>query len=319
MKTTLRKHDYINVLTKDNILFTVRGFYHPKDSTRAVPCYVADENGDRYNKFLRKSFRRDIDEFGDVWLPVVKPNYIKETSLGKMILVPDEDIIQVFDPFNLPENIRSKIAQTEFQKVLDVIEDAGIPKEDIGVYGSYLTGFQNQKSDIDIVIRGVENMKLAKENMNKIRKKLGAKEFLDDKKFIATIEKYRSAYSPEKNDFAPRLFRRWSTICLNNFIIKLMFVYKREEVPKNLLPTELTKDVCVEGIVTNDEGTCFMPRHFTIKNEEQEYEVITYFYHFYFAVKQGDKVKIYGALSNDKKTLFLHNKNNHGILFKNGS
>ncbi len=319
MKTKLHKHDYTNFLTKDNILFTIRGFYHPEELVRAVPCYVADENGDRYSKFLRKSFRRDIDEFGDSWLSTTKPNYLKETPLGKMILVPTEDIIQVFDPFELSKETKTEIAQTDFQKISNAIEAVGIPKEDIGVYGSYLTGFQNSASDIDVVIRGINNMTLAKENISKIRKTLCAKEYLDDKKVIATVEKYRSTYNPEKNDFSPRLFRRWSTLRLSSLIIKLMFMYKPDEVPKNLLPTELTEDVCVEGIVTNDEGTCFMPRHFTIRGEEKEYTVITYFYHFYFAVRNNDKVKVYGSLSKDGQTILLHDKNSHGIQFENGN
>jgi hypothetical protein len=90
-------------------------------------------------------------------------------------------------------------------------------------------------------------------------------------------------------------------------------------VPTDILPQELGKEIYIEGRVIDDEGICFMPRNFTIESESEKLKVATYFWHFYYAIKEGDKVGVYGTLSKDGKNLLLHDRRMHGIKIKNGS
>ncbi len=309
-------NDCTHFITKDNIIFTVRGFSHLLNAIRAIPLYVADSAGTRKSKFTDKTFTRAVDEFGDNWLYKVKPAYLEKTKLGRAILVPREDIIQTFDPFNLPQETKDEISKTKFAPVLLALKEIGIKDEDIGFIGSYLVGLQNGNSDIDILIRGIQNMQKVKENMNFLRKKIGAVGFLDEKRKTATLNRYNNVYNFERNDFEPMLSRRWSTIRIGDEImLKLLFSYKKEEFSEGLLPDELRGETYIEGRVINDDGVCFMPRHFIIENEKGMFRVLTYFWHFYYCVKKGDKVGIFGSLSKDGTCIVLHNRKLHGVKY----
>ncbi len=310
---------YTNFLTREGILFTAREYYPDIKKIRAVPCYYAHPEGERKSALLGKSFKQAVDEFGDIWLGKVKPNYLTNTPLGQAILVPISDVSIFLDPFN-NKKAKKEVSKTEFQSVVDTLKNIGIPEEDIGIYGSYLSGLYHKDSDLDIVIRGLDNMAHIKKNMDVIRRALGAFGNLDSKRELRTIEKYKKEYNSKYNDFKEMIARRWSTIRIGDkYKLKLMFNYKDGEKPLNLIPNRFDQEISMGGVVVDDIGTCFMPRHFTIQNKQGNFKVITYFYNFYFAVKNGDIVNIFGKLSEDKSTILINDRRMHGIKFKNGS
>lgn len=310
---------YTHLLTKDGLLFTAREFYPSINRVRAVPCYFSDPAGDRKSRLFKFTFKRSVDEFGDIWVNKLKPKYISKTPNGeKAILVPVDDIIEFLDPFDLPEEIRKELEKSKFYPILQAVNKIGVGEKDIGVFGSYLSGMHNDNSDIDIVIRGINNMKLLKSKMDELRSLLQAKPQLDEVSKAATIKKYNELYNKE-NDFDKMIDCRWSTIKLDDKrVLKLMFNYKQGEKPQNLVPKHLAKEGMLSGIVVDDTGVAFMPRNFIIENEKGQFTVLTYFYNYYFAVKSGNKVQIKGTLSKDGKSLLIHDRKNHWIKI-NGS
>ncbi|MFA4889904.1 MAG: hypothetical protein WC628_10105 [Candidatus Omnitrophota bacterium] len=58
-----RDCDYIKGL--DDIIYIVKGDYHPEDKIRAIPVYFPDENGDRTEAITGKKYVRKLNEYSN--------------------------------------------------------------------------------------------------------------------------------------------------------------------------------------------------------------------------------------------------------------
>lgn len=254
-----------------------------------------------------------FDIFGYRWLNKIRPDYINRDD-SHSILVPIKDIVEYFDPFNLPRETKKLIGKTKWRKFIDIIKKLKIKSEDIGYFGSYLMGLQKEDSDLDIVIRGVKNMK----KLRRVLDTFSAEVSSDVKKQIdEAIPRYRQiGYNLSKNDFFEMFVRRWAVINKDGDSLKLHFTYKNSEIPKNPLPKNLNQEIILEGKVVDDIGTCFMPRYFILENNKKRYKVLTYFWQFYHAVKIGDLVRVYGVRDKaNPKIIILRNPQLHGLQF----
>lgn len=310
--------DYINFMTKDGTLFTTRGDYHPKGFVRAVPCYRVHKDGERSTNILPgKKIKREVDEFGDGWIKSEKPSYVRDFGLGTAIYVPVEDITMIFDPFDVSKENCDYLMSSKYGTLITTLVNLGVPKEDIGVYGSRIAGLENANSDLDLVIRGKDNMLNIKSNISKIHSSVGSTSQISKDQFTKTISKYNNIYNPKINNFESRIHNRWSTIQTDEYMLKLMFVPKSSDSLDMVFPKKSVSEITLTGEVISDENTCFMPREFKIKCGYKVYSVITYFYHFYFSVKKGDLITIHGSQTNEDSLILLHDRKKHGIKFEN--
>ena len=202
--------------------------------------------------------------------------------------------------------------KTKWKELIKILEEL-IPKEDIGFIGSYLIGFQTEKSDIDIVIRGIDNLKKIKENFGYILKKLNATNKLDNYLTEISLKKYYNFYSKEKNDFSKMIENRWATIRTSEYMTKLRFIPNKYEIKFPEIKNKIT-DFEINGKVIDDFGTNFMPRFFKITTGNKEYSVLTYFWDYTYCVKIGDKVTINGSLF-EKDIIVINNRKRHGVKF----
>ena len=302
--------DCWHFITKEGFIFTTRGFNHPSGFIIAIGLYYPDIGGDR--AYLGTNYSKDVDEYGDKWVGKCKPEYIRRDDKGNRILVPLGDIKKYFDPFSVSDEKRDLIKKTRWGNLITTLESF-IPKEDIGFIGSYLIGFQTQNSDIDVVIRGIKNLKKIKDNFNLILEKLGATQDLDEHMKRISLEKYNRLYKG-KNDFARMIKNRWPTIRTKDYTTKLRFVPRPDEIVFPKINNKI-KEIKLSGEVIEDIGTNFMPRFFKIKNKDGEYSILTYFWDYTYCVKNGDYVNVVGSLFEDNLVM-VNNKDEHGITFK---
>lgn len=302
--------DCWHFITKNDLIFTIRGNIHPEGFVRSVGLYFPDNNGERI--YEERNYYKIVDEHGDKWVKYKCPEYIKYDEEGIKMLVPISHIKKYFDPFKISERTRFLIKKTKYYRLISILEKL-IPKEDIGFIGSYLIGFPTEKSDIDIVIRGVENLEIIRNNFDIILRHLNATDKLNEDLLRISLEKYHSIYNKERNDFLGMIKNRWPTINNNLFMTKLRFVPRDNEIifPR---PHIKIQEKNVEGVVIDDIGTNFMPRFFRIKSEEGEFVIMTYFWDYTYCVKNKDIVSVSGSLFKEN-IILINDKENHGIKF----
>lgn len=302
--------DCWHFITKDGLIFATRGNFHSEGFIRSIGLYLPDKNGDRI--YSGKKYSKIVDEYGDKWVKEKHPEYVVDDEKGIRILTPIEDIDKYFNPFEISGETRELIKKTKWGKLIHILEEL-MPKEDIGIIGSYLMGFPTEKSDIDIVIRGLKNLKIIKSKFDYILKKLDATPDLDEYLTKISLDKYYGFYSKDKNNFSQMIKNRWATIRTKEYLTKLRFVPKEDEVKSPRIKNKL-KEIEVKGRVVDDIGTNFMPRFFKIQTETREYFVLTYFWDYTYCVKKEDNVIINGSLF-DENIVVINNRIKHGVNF----
>jgi len=302
--------DCWHFMTKDRFIFTTRGDMHPPGLILSAGVYCPDENGDRTYKGVRYS--KKIDEYGEEWIKQKHPEYVVKNESGNRILVPSGEIERYFNPFDIPDKTRKVMKETKWGGLMKIIEEL-VPKGDIGFIGSYLMGFPTENSDVDMIIRGMENLKRVRENFDYVLNKLNARDNLDEDLTRISLEKYYNLYSNEKNDFSRMIENRWPTIRTPEYMTKLRFVPKDKEVNFPKMEDRL-KEIEISGKVVDDIGTNFMPRFFMVKSDDREYTVMTYFWDYTYCVVNGDKIKISGRLFKDD-VVAINDRTKHGIIF----
>ncbi len=141
------------VITKQEWIFSVISYDLGGEELQCLLRYIPDESGERISENGR--YRKlDFDE-AYVFLTKQRPEYIKDVHV-----VPKGDIKEILRP-----EVRLPAIAARNEKVKAIYELLGqhIPKERIGITGSYLCGLNSANSDLDFVIYGRENFNKARE------------------------------------------------------------------------------------------------------------------------------------------------------------
>ena len=153
--------------------------------------YKTDTNGNRYNNITKK-------------------NYIKQNCNG-LIKIPTYK--RVFKPREC-FNKRLKEIPMIWQKYVEGLQKVGI--DDIGIFGSFLIGFDVTK-DVDFVIYGLDNFKKYYKNIEYIKEYINAtsitKEHIEKQ-----YNKHKKIYS-EKCSLKKIIERNWSGVELDNGVL----------------------------------------------------------------------------------------------------
>jgi len=115
--------------------------------------YIPDERGDRVSEKGR--YRKlDFCESYD-FLRIHRPEYVKDVHI-----VPKEDIKEILRP-----DVRLPLIAEREERVRTIYELFGkhVPKDRIGITGSFLCCLNSEKSDLDFVVYGLKNFNLARE------------------------------------------------------------------------------------------------------------------------------------------------------------
>jgi predicted nucleotidyltransferase len=148
--TRARIRDF--VVTKHDWIFSVVSYDLGGECLNCLLRYVPDEKGERVSE---KGRYRKVD-FDDAYefLKEHRPEYVKDVHV-----VPKADIKDILRP-----DEQLPVIATRDEKARTIYELLGrhIPKESIGITGSYLCGLNGENSDLDFVIYGRENFDKAR-------------------------------------------------------------------------------------------------------------------------------------------------------------
>lgn len=303
--------------TKDDIIFIVRGYYHPEDYIIGHPVFWGNPQGERIHPSGRR-YEKDIEDVYNERLFRLLPDY-KNTEIPKFAAkVPRDRIIEIFKPREALRTFLKNHKKTLWTELVFSFRDlAGIPLEDIGIFGSHLVGLSHNRSDnlqkdIDFAIYGLENFYRLKSSIEKIRNKFGFSK-ISPSHIKWHTKKYGQSLSKEATNFPKTLKRKWSSLQIaEELLTTVRFVYKKDEIPPNPIISPELKEIEVEGIVTDPDGTNFMPRVFKIKSNEKTFTIVSYYWAFQSPVKIDDGVRITGMLHQDEKVISLDSPH-HGI------
>ena len=306
--------DHTHVLTKQGDIFTVRGFCS-EGAIWAVPIYFVSNNGDKI--FGSKKYTKLVDEFGEKYQNLI-PEWLVETSFGIRIKIPIFEVVQLFDPFSNFQQIYKQLDAPIYKNVIDALSQI-VPFKDIGHIGSYLIGFPSSRSDLDLVIRGKNNMLSVKNRFDDFLKKIKAQCSITQKQFDKSIRKYNTLFNKDNNDFDYMIYNRWPTVYIpNKLFCKIRFTYNAAE-DDIFQPPKLqeTKEATISGEVIEDTGVSFMPRHFILRDvQNRDYTVVTYFWDYSYCVSKKDIVSVAGAVDKSLSVIVIRDRRRHGIRFK---
>jgi len=284
----------MNLQNLDYVLDTQDRFWiihGVKKKVYANLVFSPDKMGSRYNGLTGKMYKK-----------VILDNL--EISVFKSL-----DIMQVFRPREFFKENYSTLPLS-WKKIPDALMSLGIPSKDIGIFGSYLIGF-NIVKDVDFVVYGRENCLKVAENIQKIRNLTGAKNI--SKEHIAYQAKKYSSFFSRKNSFKKILGHNWAGLQISkNVLSTIRFVYYPDEVLSDI---EIKKSRLrvVRGKVIKDFETNFVPRIGYILSRRKKIRVLTYNWMFNSFLREGEDVMIRGDYNENNKTLYISDNRKHWV------
>ena len=140
------------VITAQDWIFSVVSYDMGEENVKCLLRYIPDERGDRVSgkgRYRKLDFYESYD-----FLRRHRPQYVKDVHI-----VPKEDIKEILRP-----EVRLPLIAEREERVRTIYELFGkhIPKDSIGITGSFLCGLNNEKSDLDFVVYGLKNFNLAR-------------------------------------------------------------------------------------------------------------------------------------------------------------
>ncbi|MCW3134631.1 MAG: nucleotidyltransferase domain-containing protein [Methanophagales archaeon] len=147
------------VITTQDWIFSVVSYDMGEENVKCLLRYIPDERGDRVSergRYRKLNFHESYE-----FLRKHRPEYLKDVHV-----VPKGDIKEIL----LPEDWLPQIAKRE-KHVMTIYELLGncVPKDRIGITGSFLCGLNSEQSDLDFVVYGLENFNLAREVIENAR------------------------------------------------------------------------------------------------------------------------------------------------------
>lgn len=248
--------------------------------------YKVDENGNRFNNITKKRYIK-LQNNGEVELP-------KEY---KMLFKPQEFYSE-----------NKKNLKGIWKKYVEVLNEIGIEDKDIGIFGSYLIGFDIIK-DVDFIIYGLDNLEKYRNNNNFIKEKTNTK-FISEKHIDHQYKKYKDKY-PKECDLKAIIKRNWSGIQVKEGVLSTpRFIDKNFT---NILEKK-GKDKLVKVKVINGKKSDLLPRVADVLYNGETYKIITQMWKFQSFAKKDDIFWVYGNVNEDDKIIILDNYN-HYIKF----
>lgn len=153
------------IVTVDDLIFEVKGVVQPESRLMAYLRYAPDPAGDRLSKSGMK-YRKIYDLSGRIdYLERKHPEHLWYDDVHDRVLqtVPHDRIAYVLNPVDGLRNLRdrrdhvSKLQAASIDFSERLVEHCDIEWGSIGLTGSQLVGLDNERSDIDLVIYGIES------------------------------------------------------------------------------------------------------------------------------------------------------------------
>ena len=279
----LQPFDYI--LDKNDNFWIIS--YQQGIKTFGKIIYYCDPSGPRLNSITGKRYRKD-------------PGIEFEIPL---------DYKMEFHPRPFFQSIKNRLEGVWF-KYVEALIQSGICDKDIGIFGSYLIGFDIIK-DIDFVIYGNENLYKYYDNRDFIDKYTQTTH-ITEQHVQYQLKKYRHLYHPNC-DLLTILRKNWSGIQVGPGVFSTPRFLSEAEV---YIPSETGQNRQVQCHVISGIESARFPRKAKVSINDKVYEVITPLWMLQSFAKEGDYLELFGDVNDVDRTILLMNKE-HWVRYLN--
>lgn len=277
--------ELLDYILDDDDNFWIVGYI--SDVIQGTLIYQVDDNGNRFNHITKKYYTRTSNY-----------KFVPIPAHYKKILKPREFYLQHKN--DLPGI---------WKKYVNVLNEIGIDDNDIGIFGSYLIGFDITK-DVDFAIYGMDNLKKYYRNSSYIRKKLDV-QYISEQHISYQYNKHKHRH-PEKCDLKEMIARNWSGITIKNDVLSTPRFIDIENM--NIPPKE-GKDCLIEAKVIDGLTSALLPRQVKVIYNKEEYTLFSPFWKFQSFAKKDDILIIYGNVDTKQKVIILDD-DSHYIQYK---
>lgn len=276
------KIDLLDYVLDENGEFWIIVELH-EDSVKAFKIYQLDDASQKLNHWTNKTYSKMMRE-----ATIVIPNKIKYIFKPREFYKVHKD--------NLPPIWK------EFALALN---EAGIADDDIGVFGSYLIGFDITK-DVDFVVYGNKNLEKVYKNIDLIKNRLNATS-ISPLHIEYQYNKHKHFYSDEC-DLFKIIGRNWSGVQIKEGVLStIRFIDIDHQVIPNI-EGEKKKIICR---ITNGLPSTAFPRRVPCEVNGEEYLIYSSNWKYQSFARTGDLIELYGKVDDNKKAILLEDREDY--------
>jgi predicted nucleotidyltransferase len=175
--------------------------------------------------------------------------------------------------------------------------------ESVGIFGSsmfglHLTPAGNVRKDIDFVIQGIANVEVLRQQLPKIREKLGFTSVTAERQ-LQQYARYQRIFRNKNNSIRSIIARRWTSLQLSERVVTTIRLRDPAlTIPSELVttPTKDLHDIVISGRVTDADSSNLFPRKFSVTTDHEHTDIYVLWWKFSTPVRDGDAVTLCGSL-----------------------
>ena len=270
--------------------------------------YILDENDNFWivNEVNENNYKgyivyrvSDIGKYNHL----TKKYYIKDNDNKGLLEIP-KNYKKIFKPREFYLKNKNNL-ECVWKDYISCLNEIGIKDEYIGIFGSYLIGFDITK-DVDFIIYGKDNLHKYYNNIEKIKKELNVTSI--------TKEHIEYQYNKHKIKFDKRcdlkeiISRNWSGIELDNGILSTPRFIDENNTK---MPTKKGKDLLIQVKVLEGFYSVMLPRIATVIYNNEEFKIYTCLWKFQSFAHKNDILEIYANVDLENKIIILDEKNHY--------
>lgn len=228
---------------------------------------------------------------------ITKKKYIKDNDNKGIINVPTK-YKMIFKPRNFYKT-HKKDLKGIWKNYVEALNEIGINDDDIGIFGSYLIGFDIKK-DVDFVVYKRSNLNKYYKNIDYIKKKCNVisitKEHIEYQ-----YNKHKIKFSKEC-DLKEIIRRNWSGIELSNGVLSTpRFV----DLNKMSIPLKRGEDKVINVKVKEGITSAMLPRLAIVEYNKEEYEIYSTLWKFQSFAHTGDVLEVFANVDEKNKIIII--------------
>lgn len=249
-----------------------------------------------------------VDEKGNRYNHITKKNYVK-CMCKNLKKIPSYK--KIFKPNEFYLKNKNKLTGV-WKKYVEALNNIGIEDKDIGIFGSYLVGFDITK-DVDFIIYGEDNLKKYYDKNDYIKEYTNSN-YINDKHIIYQYNKHKDNYH-KKTDLLEIIKRNWSGIQIDEDVLSTpRFINRNKE---SIIPDNKKREKIIFEVIDGFK-TAMLPREAKVLYNGEEYTVLSCLWKYQFFLRKGDIVETKASINKDLKTITLVDSNCYVKFIKKG-
>jgi hypothetical protein len=234
-------------------------------------------NGIRYKKY-------DFDVSFD-FMRQNRPEWVEDVHV-----VPESEVKQVLRPTEAIDALA--ILNKRVSVIVKTLEDAGVPRNKMGVTGSFLPGLQNEGSDIDFVVYG-KDWFTARDAIRDAKLAQGPIEDIDEDMWRKIYNKRIPEISFE--EFVLHEKRKGNRGIVGGTYFDLLFVRDWEQITAPAIRGKDTRRMKIKARVTNADLAFDSPSVYKVEHEEIDH-VLSYTHTYAGQALAGEIIEASGMV-----------------------